>query len=283
MGTITPLDYHTNGLGDYQYLPLKEIVNSLLFEFKQDDHYLKHIRRSTILYFAKECIRTYNKQVFEDILTMEITVPENLVVHLPHNFVDYVRVSLVFLDASTNSYRLKPLNVNRNISIAQAYLQDNKYEIIFSNEGRVLTGNVNNAYSKPYKKYTFDNNTMGGQSELDTSKLSKWGEFNIDERSGKILFSSDLYHKDIVLEYVSDGLGFDTYGEDAIRVHKVLVKMLKDWVYLSCLEQKRNIPANEKERARRRFNTSKHQAKLDRSDFDLLEISRAMNTASKNI
>jgi len=283
MATITPLYYYTNGQGDYQYLPLKDIVNSLLFEFRQDDHYLKNIRRSTILYFAKECIRTYNKQVFEDILAVEMTVPENLVLPVPHNFVDYVRVSVTYLDASTSSYRLKPLKINRNISIAQAYLQDNNYNILFTNSGSVLTGNVNNAYGAPYKKYTFDNSTMGGQFELDTSKLSKWGEFNIDERGGKLLFSSNLYNKDIVLEYVSDGLGFDTYAEDAIRVHKVLVKMLKDWVYLSCLEQKRNVPANEKERARRRFNTSKHQAKLDRSDFDLLEISRGMNTASKNL
>lgn len=279
MATITPLDYHTSGLGDYQYLPLKEIVNSLLFQFSQDDHFLKNTRRSTILYYAKECIRDFNKQVFQDILAMEITVPENLVIPKPHDYVDWVRVSVMILDSATNTYRLKPLDINHDISTAQAYLQNNNYEILFSNDGKVLTGNVNNAYAVPYKKYAFDNSTMGGQAELDTSKLSKWGEFNTDKSN--FLFSSDIYNKDIVVEYLSDGLSFDTYGEDAIRVHKNFSKVLKDGVYLACLEQKRNIPSNEKERARRRFRTSIHEAKL--GDFDLLEISRAMNASSKQL
>lgn len=282
MDKITPYDYHNNedNHGNYQYMPLKELVNTLEFEFNDEDHILKNTRRSRILNHAKNGIREYNKQTFNDILAMEITVPENLVFALPHNFVSYVRCSLVIEDPVTNSYRLKPLDINRNMNIADGYLQDHNAEILFDESGGILMADSTNVYAKPYKKYYFDTTS---QPTKDTSKLSKYGEFTIDERKGKIAFSSDLYDKEIVLEYVSDGLEFDTYNEGEISIHKDLVKVLKEWVFYESIKGKRNVSATAIETARRRMKTAEHQAKLDRSDLNLLEISRAMRLSSKNL
>ena len=138
---------------------------------------------------------------------------------------------------------------------------------------------ASNVYAKPYKKYAFDTYS---QPTKDTSKLSKYGEFTIDERKGKIAFSSDMYDKEIVLEYVSDGLEFDTYNEGSISVHKDLVRVLKEWVFYESIKGKRNVSASVIETARRRLRTVEHQAKLDRADLNLLEISRAMRSSSKN-
>ncbi len=280
MAKITPFDYHSDEAnhGNYQYIPLKEIVNTLLLEFSDDDHYLKNVRRTTLLSHAKNAIRKFNKQVFNDVRAMEITVPTSLVIAMPHNYVDYVRVSVVIDDNGT--YRLKPLNINKNMNIADGYLQDHDAEILFDEDGGILMADSSNIYARPYKKYEFDNSS---QRTLDTSQLSKYGEFTIDERRGKIGFSSDLSDREIVLEYVSDGLEFDTYGEEQIRVHKDVVELIKENVYFSCISGKVNVPANEKERARRRYLTTKHEAKLDRSGLDFLEISKAMNLSSKNI
>lgn len=281
MAKITPFDYHDNedNHGNYQYIPLKELVNTLEFEFSDEDHILKNIRRSRILNSAKNGIRKFNKQTFNDVLAMEITVPENLVFALPHNFVGYVRCSIVVEDPVTNSYRLKPLDINRNMNIADGYLQDHNAEILFDEAGGILMADSTNVYAKPYKKYQFD---ISSQPTKDTSKLSKYGEFTIDERKGKIAFSSDLYDKEIVLEYVSDGLEFDTYNEGAISIHKDLVELIKSWVFYECIKGKKNVSATAIETARRSMKTAEHQAKLDRADLNLLEISRAMRTSSKN-
>lgn len=283
MDKITPFDYHSDedNHGNYQYLPLKEVVKTLEFEFSEDDHILKHLRRSRILNHVKNGIREYNNKKFSDVLAMEITVPENLVIAMPHNYVDYVRVSIVI--EQDGVYKLQPLNINTNMNIADGYLQDHDAAILFDEEGGILMADASNVYNKPYKKYEFSTNAMGGNPELDTSKLSKYGEFTIDERKGKIAFSSDLYDQEIVLEYVSDGLSFDTYGDDAIKIHKNLVKVIKEYVYYECIRAKSSVSDVKIERARRSLRTTEHKAKLDRANFDLLEISKVMRSASKNL
>ena len=279
---ITPYDYHTeeDKHGSYQYVALKAIVNDLEFEFSDDNHYLKSVKRSRILYWSKEAIRKFNKQVFDDVRAAEITVPENLTLALPHNFVDYVRVSVVVEDPATESYRLKPLNINTEMNIADGYLQDHDAEILFDEDGGILMADASNVYNKPYKKYHFDSNPIGKQFEKDTSKLSKFGEFTIDKRHGKIAFSSDLYDKEIVIEYVSDGLEFDTYNDEVIKVHKNLISLVKDWVYYALIKATR-VSQSEKKRALDRYKTELHQAKLDNANFDFIQIARVLRISSK--
>lgn len=257
--------------GNYQYTSLKDIINYMEIKAQKEDSFLKHIKRSQFLVYAKEAIAEVTRSVANDILAIEITVPPSLFWTLPEDYVNWVRVSVVARDGNTNSYRLEPLDVNYNINIATGYLQDHNYEILFDDEGRVLTADASNAYNHPYKKYTIPG--CAGQPLLDTSKFSKNGEFAIDRRRGKILFSSDLSDKEVVIEYVSDGL-----NEDEITVHKYLKRTIQDWIYYACLEDLRNVPANRIDMALKRYKTSLHQAKMALSDFDLLRISRAMRT-----
>ncbi len=278
---ISPYDYHSGLQGSYQYLTLKEVVTQLQFAYSDDDHYLKHTRRSRIVTAIKDVIREVSKKTFTDLKVIEMTVPETLYIDMPHNFVNYKGLHLVLWDEGTSSYRLKPIDINQNINISDEYLQDNDGAILFDNEGRVLTGDVLNAYGTPYKKYYFDTYSDGGNQELDTSKLSKYGECAIDRKNGRIAFSSDLSDKNVVLMYTSDGLEFDTYGEEEIKVHKDSFQLIKDRVYFNLIEGKRNVPANEKQRAKLQFKTSAHQAALN--NIDIQAISKALNIKTKSI
>lgn len=262
--------------GNYQYESLKTIVDGIVFESQDDDSFLKNTKRSTFLYHAKRGIKELNKGTANDILAVEITVGTNLVVTLPQDFVDYVRVSLV-----TDEYTLVPLNINRNISIATGYLQDHEYEILFDNDGGILTSDASNAYNKPFKIYEFDKNCLGGYFMTDTGKLSQYGEFNINERRGNIVFSSNLEGREIVLEYVSDGLHWENIDEEDITVHKYVEEALKAYVRWQTVTNKRTVPRNYVEEKRREYNTLKHQAKLDRSDLKLLEISKTLRTKKR--
>lgn len=282
----TPFDYHDDeqNHGSYQYVLLKDIVNAVMQEALEDDNILKNIRRNTIIRVAKNGIRELNRNAVKDVLAMEITVPDSLYFALPHDFVSYVRVSLVVTDEVTDSFRLQPLDVNGNINIADGYLQDNDWEILFDEDGYILKADSSNTYNRPYKKYTFCSSSRYiGTSTLNTAKLSKYGEFKIDERRGKIVFSSELADKDIVMEYLSDGLSFDTYSEEAIKIHKDALQALKDYIYFGCIEHRQNVSYTEKQRALLRFKTTRHEARLNRSKFDLLQIRRAMNLLTKNI
>lgn len=284
MATITPEIYHENEErhGEYQYVTLKTIVDSFLRRMQDDDHILKNTKRNLIVDYAKEAISELNKEVRNEVIAMEITVPDSLYFALPHDYVDYVRVSVVALDETSNSLRLQPLDVNNTINTADGYLQDDVGFILFDEDGYILKADSQNTYNKPYKTYEFNSCNTTGNATLDTTKYSKHGEFKIDKRNGKIAFSSDLVDQEIVMEYISDGLSPDTYNEGKIEVSKFLVETIKNWIFFAGIEHKKHVRQSEKQRALLRYKTTLHKAKIDLSGFDLLAIGRAMRISSKN-
>lgn len=279
MAIVTPEQYFSNedNHGNYQWVTLKDIVDAVLIETQDEDSYLKNTPRHKILYHAKQGVKEVNKEAANQVLSVEVTVPNSLAFPLMQDFVEYVRVSVVVIDEATGSRRLQPLDVNHNINISTGYLQDNDAEILFDEDGYILTSDGDNAYGMPYKKYLFTES--GSQFRLDTSKLSEYGEFTIDKERGKILFSSELMDKEVVIEYVSDGLTAQL-TETQVKVHKYLEMTIKDWIYYACIALKRNVPANEKKRALDRYKTTLHQAKLDLSDLNMLQIARMVRTKS---
>ncbi|WP_060873836.1 hypothetical protein [Myroides odoratus] len=273
---MTDLEYIDNkdGHGAYQYVALSKVINDMVTESLDDDSYLKNTPRFRFIQYAKEGIRNLNQEAANDILAFEITVPDNLVVVVPKDYVNWVRISLVTRDPITNGFVLQPLNENRNINTAIGYLQDHKGDLLFDNNGMILTSDSSNAYVHPHKRYKVSDLGSCGQGKyLDTSKVSKYGEFVIDDRKGNILFSSDLMDKEVVIEYISDGLQAEL-NEEEITIHKDLKETLENWIYYACIEKRRNVPANEKQRALLRYKTTLHKAKLDRLNIKLYEIIR---------
>lgn len=260
--------------GAYQYVSLKEVIDNMMLESFDDDSYLKNTKRYRLIQYAKQGIRKLTTDVANDILAFEITVPDNLTVILPREYVSWVRVSLVTKDPITRGFILQPLNENRNIQTAIGYLQDHKGEILFDHNGMILKSDSSNGYGQPYKRYKIsDLGSCGKGKMLDTSKVSKYGEFVVDERKGCMLFSSDLMDQEVVIEYISDGLQAEL-TEEEITIHKDLQETLENWIYYACIQRRRNVPANEIERALRRYKTTLHQSKLDRLNLKLYEIKR---------
>jgi len=280
MPVVTPEQYYLNeeAHGNYQYVPLKHILDGLELEAQDDDSILKNTKRSKMLYHIRQGIQEVYKEASNDVCGFSITVPDNLCFALPQDYLNYVRVSVIEIDQATNSKRLRVLDVNHRINTAEGYLQDHNAELLFDNDGYILMSDGDNAYGQPYSTLAFCN--TGGQYDLDTSKLSVDGEFTIDEKRGKMLFSSELSDREIVFEYLSDGLQADL-TETEIKVHKHLINVVKNWTYYACIECKRHVSMSEKRRALRRYKTTLHQAKLDRADFNFIQIARAFRSKSK--
>lgn len=203
-------------------------------------------------------------------LAFEITVPDSLVWPLPQDYVNYCRISVVLRDDVTNSYRIFPINVNRNINMAIGYLQDHNADLLFDGDGQILMADSLNAIAQPYKRYKMWQN-------VDSFNKSQFGEVNVDRR--RFAFSSDLANKEVVIEYVSDGLQADL-SESQITAHKYLRRTIEAFIYHSCIERKRNVPSNEKARAKQAYDTALHKSKLSLSGLDLREIARAVRSGN---
>lgn len=278
MAVQTPFEYYADedNFGSYQYVTLKKVVDEMLLEAMDDDSLLKNTKRSLMVLYGKQGVKKLTEDIPGEVLAIERTVGEQLYFPLPQDYVSWVRISIV-----DNDGKLQPLNVNKNMNTATGYLQDNDAELLFDEDGYILTADSNNVIGRPYKKYGFTDNYRGGFMELDTSKLSRYGEVVFDERRGVVAFSSDLIDKEVVLEYKSDGLQWENLSEQQITIHKLLQEPLRDWMRYSIYNNKRNISISDKRAALNRFKTTAHQAKIKRSEFDIVEISRVLNTGYK--
>lgn len=277
MPTTTPFQYYSDpeNYGNYQFVPLYEIINRMELVAQDDDSYMKGTKRSLMLTYAKEAVRQFTMQQRLDTRYLEITLdPQTLTWPVPQDYVDYEWMAVVHTDCVTGSRRLERLDINRNMNISVGFLQDNNYEILFDNDGYPLESDGDNVFGMAYKKYQICEH--GSQFNLDTSKLSQWGEFTVDTNSGRFGFSSNLGDKEIVIAYVSDGLQNDLLNSEEIKVHKHMIEAVQDKVYHSIIEYRRTVPANEKYRAKQQAKASKHRMNINMSAIDLKEMSRMM-------
>lgn len=246
--------------GKYQYCSLKDIINELLGDTIDPDHHLSNTKRSTLVMKAKNGIRVLSREIKKTVLAMEVTISPKLYIPLPQNYMDWVRVSVVQPD-----YRLKALKINYEMPTAVGYLQDHDYDLLFDSNGEILSADSSNLFNKPYKKqYSFCKD--GGQ----------YGEFVIDERRGVIGFSSDLVDKEVVIEYISDGIDMANLKEEEITIHKNIKDALLKLVYKECIIGRRTVPQNEKYRATQEYKAALHTAKKDNLHFNIAELADAI-------
>jgi len=259
MAIQTDEQYHSSesNYGKYQYIDMAEVINELLSDTIDPDHYLTNTRRSRLVQKTKEGIRVLNREIKKTILAIEITVSPKLYMPLPQDYMDWVRVSAVAPD-----FKLHSLKTNYDIPTALGYLQDSNYDLLFDANGETLTADSSNHFNKPYKKYIF--------CEPDKSYLN--GEFVIDERRGVIGFSRGMEGKEIVMEYVSDGIQMGELKEEEITVHKNIKEVLLKYVYMACIIGKRTVPQNEKYRSNQDYKAALHNAKLDNLHFNIADL-----------
>lgn len=278
----TPETYYDNEdlWGDYQYVTLKDILDGQMLRTRlNENHYLKNVKRSLLLAYAKEAIREVNKQAASEVLEFQITVPDSLTFAMPQEAVGIIGVWLVRLDRGTGSYTLAQLDIDNTINTAIGYLQDDQGDLLYDDEGQILETDSLNAIDVPYQTYRFAGYY---QPTTDASKFSQNGTVTFNKSRGIMAFSSNLAGKDIVIRYVSDGL-HASLSETEVRVHKDLRATIENYIYWAGIRHNMNTSSNEKERARRDYLTTLHQSKVAMAGFNLTEIARMMRRRSMTL
>lgn len=263
--------------GDYQYVTFSSLVQDMVEDSLDQDSYLKNTARSQIIKWLKRGIRVMNFNALNAPKLLELTLPPSLTMVLPVDYVDWIRISRV----DENGY-LYALGENKNMNIAVAYLQDNEYEILFDNGGNPLLANSGtSAFQQPYNRLTFDPSCRGNAKTVDTSYYNENGEFKIDKEFGRIAFSSDLSEKNVILEYVSDGLEDEKIYNDDLKIHKYIIDAVTDYAYWQLIRKKRNVNATEKGVARHEYYNSRRIAKKRIVGIKVHEILKGMSGSSK--
>ena len=282
--------------GSYSYITLNDIINNFLVAYVGQGKLVLDVKRTDVMFHAKRGLQEFSYDTLKSIHSQELNIPASLSVILPQDYVNYVRVSLI--DHLGVKRIIYPAN---NLTIAPfgtpiqdqggVPTQDNFGENI---EGTSLTverwkkandnlinGQIANNIDEAVdfqNAYGFEGSwNWGRQYGLDpqTSQMNGW--FNMDEREGKMSFSSNLAGKLIVLEYVSDGLGYDLdtkvpkMAEDALYAH----------ILYSIISTRVNQPEYVVQRLKVDRRAKLRNAKIRLSNIKLDEIVQVMRGKSK--
>ena len=119
----------------------------------------------------------------------------------------------------------------------------------------------------------------GERYGLDPQHAQANGSFYIDNKTGKIHFSSNISGKTVILDYISDSLGTD--GE--MQVHKFAEEAMYKWIAHAILATRANTQEYLVNRFKKERFAAVRTAKLRLSNIKLEEITQILRGKSKQI
>ena len=251
------------------------------------------VKRTDVIFHAKRSMQEFSYDTLKSIKSQELNIPPSLSIVIPQDYVNYVRMS--WIDASGVKHIIYPTN-NLTISPYENPIQDSRGVPIQDNfssniEGDSLTeqrwrthGGIPLSFDASSFVGDWYNGDMWVQSAwygrrygMDPQYANINGYFTINEREGKISFSSDLVHKLIVLEYVSDGLAYDLDS----RVPKMAEEAMYAYILHGIIASRSNQPEYLVQRLKQERTAKLRNTKIRLSNIKLEEITQVLRGQSK--
>jgi len=286
-----------NNYGSYSYITINEVVNNFLIAYVGAGKLIPSVKRTDILFFAKRGLQEFSYDTLKSIKSAELTIPISLTLALPQDYVNYVKCS--WIDQTGVQHPIYPTN-NLTTSPYYTQIQDSKGVPTQDNfgediEGTSITqerwhsngkGDLLNTDLTGINDFSLNGNQNGefvnyqnfGQLYgLDPQYANMNGYFNLNEREGKMSFSSGLVNRLIVLEYISDGLAYDT----DTRIPKMAEEALYAHILHAVVSTRKNQPEYVVQRLKKERSAKLRNAKIRLSNIKTEEITQVMRGKSK--
>ena len=277
----------TEQFGNYQYVSLENIINNFIISYVGEDKIISKVRRTDIAFHAQRGLAELSYDTLKSFKSQEIEVPPSLSMKLPHDFVNYVKLS--WLDNDGIERIIMP---TRKTSNPEALIQDSNYDYSFDTDGTLLAAANSETWDK-FKDSTNRNNTnqdnldeferyrstQGGRYGLEPELANSNGVYYIDNLRGRIFFDSSLAGKIITLKYISDSLGTD----NEMVVHKFAEEALYKHIAHAILATRANTQEYLVLRFKKEKFAATRQAKLRLSNLKSEELAQVMRGKSKII
>ena len=283
--------------GSYAYTTLDDAIDNFMVGYVGDGKLVQTAKRSDILFHAKRGLQEFSYDTLKSIKSAELTIPASLTLALPQDYVNYVKCSWV-----DQAGVLHPIYPTNNLTTSPYYtqIQDSTGVPTQDNfgsdiEGTSITqerwhsnssGDLLNNNLTGINDFSLNLNQNGefinfqnfGQLYgLDPQYANVNGYFNLNEREGKMSFSSQLVGRLIVLEYISDGLAYDS----DTRIPKMAEEALYAHVLHAVISTRANQPEYVVQRLKKERSAKLRNAKIRLSNIKTEEITQVMRGKSK--
>ncbi len=271
-------------LGNYQFVTIDNIIAAFMVAYVGEDKIINKVSRTDVQFHAMRAIQELSYDVFRSVKSQEIEVPPTLVMPLPQDYVNYVK--LVRVDSNGTERVLYPTGKTSD-PFAIIQNDDGSYrfddvdldEQVPSNSWESYQSASTNVdiYSDDTTDLEIDN--RGRRYGLDPQYTQANGTFYIDYNRGYIHFGSSLAGQTIILKYISDGLGTDS----EMVVHKFCEEAIYKWISYGVLATKSNIPEYIVQRYKKEKFAETRKAKIRLSNIKIEEFTQVVKGLSKPI
>ena len=271
---------------------VKDLVNNFMVAYVGNGKLIPSVKRTDVIFHAKRAMQEFSYDTLRSINSQELTIPHNLSVIMPQDYVNYVSMS--WYDNQGVAHKIYPTTLTTNPY--QTPIQDSQGEPTQDANSNNIEGTSivedrwkNNFYKSDSTEivddilaYGFYNGLgyaygYGGLYGLDPQYANANGWFTINEREGKFSFSSNLVDKVIILEYISDGLAssLDT------KVPKMAEEAMYAYISHAIISTRINQPEYIVQRLKKEKSAKLRNAKIRLSNIKPSEIVQVMRGKSK--
>lgn len=273
--------------GNYQFIPIKDIVNNFLISYVGEDKIISKLKRTDVAFHAQRGIQELTFDTLPSTRTQEIELSPQLYMVLPQDYVNYVKFT--WTDSQGIERVIYPAI---KTSDPKPILQDSQYEYTYDNTGEILYANESETLKRfkassgaPTQDENYNNwdilavQNYGRRYGSTPENMQSNGTFYIDQVRGLIHFSSDLVGRIITIKYISDGLATD----EGMVVHKFAEEALYKYIAHAVLATRSNTPEYIVGRFKKEYVAARRNAKIRLSNIKIEEITQVMRNKSKHI
>lgn len=284
--------------GDYAGVSLKDIVNNFIVAYVGEGKIFPSVKRTDVLFHAKRGVQEFSYDTLRSVKQQELTIPNNLSVILPQDYVNYVKLSwvdelgvkhVIYPTRLTSNPTDMPIQQTDNgVPIQDEYAENLQGTPIIDERWgnanmNTIVGAYDNEfyeqYSAEFNEFTWHGSTVGQRYGLNPETTNINGFFTINEREGKISFSSNLLNKLIIFEYISDGLAYDK----DMYIPKLAEEAMYAHIAYSMMSVRMNVPEYLVQRFKRDRSAKLRNTKIRLSNIKLEEITQVFRNKSKII
>jgi hypothetical protein len=298
-GNVSDTDSYAYGniveqnYGGYSYITLNDVVNNFLVGYVGTGKLINSVKRTDVIFHAKRSMQEFSYDTLKSIKSQELNIPPSLSVVIPQDYVNYVKMSWIDMagvkhviypanNLTTNPYE-NPVQDYRGVPVQDNF--DDNIEGISLTEERwatngtnFITYDANNFVGDWYNGDRWLQSAFYGRRYgLDPQYSNVNGYFTINEREGKMSFSSNLVGKLIVLEYISDGLAYDLDS----RVPKMAEEAMYAYILHAIISTRANQPEYLVQRLKQEKFAKIRNTKIRLSNIKLEEITQVLRGQSK--
>ena len=104
--------YEGDNYGSYQFVTLQDIINQFMVVYVGEDKIIEKAKRFDVAFHAQRALAELSFDTFKSIKSQEITLPPSLTMILPHDYVNYTKISVT--DESGIKHPLYPTKNTSN-------------------------------------------------------------------------------------------------------------------------------------------------------------------------